>query len=241
MLTNNNLEKQNAIERQPSYDWDRSITKFEDLKLTPELLRGVFARGFTRPSVIQLKAILPLIEGRDTIAQAHAGLGKMATFCIGLLQNVDPKEAKPQAMVLANTRELARQIKEEMDLLSKFMGIRVLLCTGGMDIDEAEEETRKGVHVVVGTPGRVLDMIRKEFIVLDSLRSLVIDEADVMLGRRFLGQVKGVLKKVPSDTQLAVFSSTLPEEVVGQAQSIMMDPAVILVKNSELTLTGKKI
>ena len=241
MLSNNNQNNQNAIDGQPSTNWDRSVTKFEDLELNPELLRGVFGQGFMKPSVIQQKAILPLIEGRDTIAQAQSGSGKTATFCIGLLQNIVPEQAKLQGIVLANTRELASQIRDEMELLSQYMGIRVLLCTGGMDIRAARDKAREGVHVVVGTPGRVMDMIKREFIQTDYVRCLVIDEADEMLGTGFLEQVNAILKEVPSDTQLGIFSATMPPEVVKLIQEIMNDPAIILVKNCDLTLKGKDL
>lgn len=221
-------------------NWDQSVQKFEELELNPDLLRGIFGYGFVKPSVIQQKGILPLIQRKDTIAQAQSGSGKTATFTIGLLQVIEPAESKIQAMVLAPTRELADQIKTVISCIGSYLNIKVHLCTGGTAIGEDRRILNDGVHVVVGTPGRVFDMIKRGYLVTNYLRILVLDEADEMLGRGFLDQVNEILKQVPSDTQICLFSATMPPEIIKMTEGIMNEPAKILVKNEDITLKGIK-
>lgn len=233
------MENQTNDESYLESNWDQSIQKFEDLNLHADLLRGIFGYGFVKPSVIQQKGILPIIQKKDTIAQAQSGSGKTATFTIGLLQLIEPAELKIQAMVLAPTRELADQIKTFMQCVGTYLNIKVHLCTGGTDIAEDRRAFQEGVHVVVGTPGRVYDMIKREYLNTNYLRIMVLDEADEMLGRGFLDQVNEILKQVPSDTQICMFSATMPPEVIKMTDGIMTDPAKILVKNEDITLAGK--
>ena len=235
MEDNNTNDKDSYLES----NWDQSVQKFEDLNLNPDLLRGIFGYGFVKPSIIQQKGILPLIQRKDTIAQAQSGSGKTATFSIGILQIIEPAEAKIQAMVLAPTRELATQIKTVMQCLGTYLNIKVHLCTGGTDIGEDRRALQDGVHIIVGTPGRVFDMIKREYLNTNYLRILVLDEADEMLGRGFLDQVNDILKQVPSDTQIGLFSATMPPEIIKMTEGIMNEPAKILVKNEDITLKGK--
>lgn len=178
-------------EIQVDVDEDTQKLSFDDLGLHEDLLRGIFSYGFERPSAIQARAIRPVAMGRDVIAQAQSGTGKTATFAIGILQQIDVKLRACQAVVLAPTRELAGQITDVFTALSTYMGIKVHMCVGGTDMRESIRELRGGVHVVVGTPGRVKDMIdvRKALRVKD-VKVFCLDEADEMLSRGFLGDVQ---------------------------------------------------
>ena len=221
-------------------NWDESVEKFEDLNLKKDLLRGIFGMGFVHPSVIQQKGILPIIKGRDVIAQAQSGSGKTATFTIGLLQTINPEELKIQAMVLVPTRELADQINSVTQGLGKFMNLKMHLCIGGTNVANDKKILQEGVHLVVGTPGRVLDMIKRDVLNTNFLRTLVLDEADEMLSKGFVDEINAIMQKIPSDCQICLFSATMPPEIIKMTETIMNDPAKILVKNEDLTLKGIK-
>jgi translation initiation factor 4A len=240
MNTTNSTPNPNANDGVSESTWTESVTKFEELELAPELLRGIFGYGFMKPSVIQQKGILPLLKGKDTIAQAQSGSGKTGAFSIGALQLIDPKVAKPQAMILAPTRELADQIYKVNLCLASYMDIKIHKVVGGTDIRATKDALREGVHMVVGTPGRVKDMVKRGHLDLTYLKIFILDEADDLLGKGFLEQINEILKQIPSDSQIAFFSATMPPEVVKLSESVMNDPAKILVKNDQLTLDGIK-
>jgi translation initiation factor 4A len=221
-------------------NWTESVESFDQLGLKEELLRGIYGYGFEKPSIIQQKGIIPIIKNRDTIAQAQSGTGKTATFSIGVLQKIDAKSTNCQALILAPTRELAQQIQRVMMCLSEFMGITVYTCTGGTDIKEDKRVLKLGCQVVVGTPGRVYDMINKKFLNTDHLKLFVLDEADEMLGRGFKDQINQIFQQIPPDVQVCLFSATMPNEILEITKQFMRDPATILVKNEELTLDGIK-
>lgn len=240
MYSNTNNQPNNEDSKNLSSNWDQAITKFEELQLNPDLLRGVFGKGFIKPSVIQQKGILPLIKGRDTIAQAQSGSGKTATFLLGTLQLIDKEALKVQALILAPTRELADQIYKVMGEISVYMDLKLKLLVGGTDTRRDRDELNSGVHAVVGTPGRVFDMLRRGHLNTDFLKIFILDEADEMLGMGFLEQVNDILKLIPSDSQIGFFSATLPPKIVEMCNAIMNDPVRILVKESDLTLKGIK-
>jgi len=221
-------------------NWDESVEKFEDLNLKKDLLRGIFGLGFVHPSVIQQKGILPIIKGRDVIAQAQSGSGKTATFAIGVLQTINPEELKIQALILVSTRELAEQINEVIKSLGKFMGIKIHLCIGGTNVGNDKKVLQEGVHVIVGTPGRVIDLMKRDFLQPTFLRTLVLDEADEMLSKGFVEEINNIMKLIPSDCQICLFSATMPPEIIKMTETIMNNPAKILVKNEDLTLKGIK-
>merc|ERR1719391_436125 len=167
-----------------------SAMSFDDMNLHPELLRGIYSYGFEKPSVIQQRAIVAVASGKDLIAQAQSGTGKTATFCVGTLQQVDLQVNGCQVLVLAPTRELAQQIFTVMDAVGQHMtGLSCHACVGGTSVREDIEVLRRGVHVVVGTPGRVNHMVAKGILCLRSLKSFVLDEADEMLSRGFKDQI----------------------------------------------------
>lgn len=214
---------------------------FDAMKLRDELLRGIYAYGFEKPSAIQQRAIIPMIMGRDTIAQAQSGMGKTATFVIGILQNVDTSVRKVQALILAPTRELAQQIQKVVDSLGDYMGLRSHICIGGTMVQEDVRVFQHDTpHVVVGTPGRVYDMIQRRALGTTSIRTFCLDEADEMLSRGFKEQIYDVFQFMPSNCQVGLFSATMPGDVLEMTQKFMRDPLRILVKKDELTLEGIK-
>ncbi|KAJ1995680.1 translation initiation factor eIF4A [Coemansia spiralis] len=220
---------------------DVVVDNFDDMNLNENLLRGIYAYGFERPSAIQQRAIVPVLKGHDVIAQAQSGTGKTATFSISILQQIDPNVPQTQALVLAPTRELAQQIKKVMDSLGDFCKINVHACIGGTRITDDEKAfSSGGAHVVVGTPGRVFDMINRNIFKTASVKLFALDEADEMLSRGFKDQIQGVFQLLPSDVQVVLLSATMPPEVLEVTNNFMRDPIRILVKRAELTLEGIK-
>lgn len=216
------------------------ISSFEDLDLKDKLLRGIYACGYEKPSSIQKKAILPVIDKNDVIAQAQSGTGKTATFSIGMLQNIDESVHKTQALVLSHTRELSLQILEVVKNLSSYMGISYNLSVGGTTIRDNIDELLKNPQVVIGTPGRVLDMINKKALNTRQLKILVIDEADEMLSKIFSNQIYDIFRFLPNNIQVGLFSATMTPEFFKISNNFMREPVKILVKNEELTLEGIK-
>ncbi|KAI8887722.1 ATP-dependent RNA helicase eIF4A [Backusella circina FSU 941] len=222
-------------------NWEEVVDNFDNMNLKTELLRGVYAYGFERPSAIQQRAIMPVIKGHDVIAQAQSGTGKTATFSISILQSIDVSLKATQALILAPTRELALQIQKVVLALGDFMGIECHACIGGTNVREDIAKLQEGVHIVVGTPGRVFDMInnRRAF-KTDHMKMFVLDEADEMLSRGFKDQIYDVFQLMPGSTQVVLLSATMPAEVLEVTKKFMREPVRILVKRDELTLEGIK-
>ena len=233
-------EQTEADEKLLESNWTEVVDTFEDMKLKKDLMRGIFNHGFVKPSAIQQKAIIPLIMKKDTIAQAQSGSGKTATFSIGVLQNIDFDDLKTQALIIAPTRELAIQIHEVIKALGVFLKAKIHLCTGGTQVSEDKKSLKEGVHIVVGTPGRIRDMMNRQILDASYLKMLIIDEADEMLGMGFLDQINEIIKLIPPDCQIGLFSATIPPEIVKMTETIMDNPAKILVKKENLTLEGIK-
>ncbi|KAJ1345002.1 ATP-dependent RNA helicase eIF4A [Batrachochytrium salamandrivorans] len=213
---------------------------FDEMNLKKELLRGIFAYGFERPSVIQQRAILPVLRKHDVIAQAQSGTGKTATFSISILQNIDENLRECQALVLAPTRELAQQIQKVVIALGDFLKVECHTCIGGTNVREDMEKLQSGPHVVVGTPGRVFDMINRGALRTTHMKMFVLDEADEMLSRGFKEQIYNVFQLLPRTVQVVLLSATMPQDVLEVTGSFMNDPKRILVKKDELTLEGIK-
>jgi len=216
------------------------VDSFDAMGLKKELLRGVYHYGFEKPSAIQQRAILPILEGRDTIAQSQSGTGKTTIFCIGILQAVNNKKRDLQALALSPTRELAEQSRNVMLAFGEHMKVRVHCCIGGKSIGEDLRTLEAGVHVVSGTPGRVFDMIQRRALNTKNIKMLVIDEADEMLGRGFKEQIYDIYRYLPPSTQVVLISATMPQEVLDMTEKFMNEPVRILVKRDELTLEGIK-
>ncbi|GAA36391.2 ATP-dependent RNA helicase FAL1, partial [Clonorchis sinensis] len=205
---------------------------------------------FNKPSLIQQKAIRPILDGRDVIAQAQSGTGKTATFSIGTLQNVRCEVRKLQVLILSPTRELANQTHQVISSLSDYLPIRCVACYGGRNnVTQMVRELSNGAHIVVGTPGRVLDLIRQGSLRLDSVRSLVLDEADEMLNRGLRTQLEEIYRRLPfgngdlqisntSSTQVIIISATMPHEQLEVFYRFTKNPVQVLVPRDELTLAG---
>ncbi|CAH8567003.1 unnamed protein product [Dicrocoelium dendriticum] len=221
-------------------NYDEVVDSFEKLNLKNDLLRGIYGYGYEKPSAIQQRAIKPCIEGRDVIAQAQSGTGKTATFAISLLQRADLTSNSCQALILAPTRELARQLKVVVERIGTYMNVRCYTCIGGTNAQEDIRSLSSGQHVVVGTPGRVLDMMKRGVLTTASIKIFVLDEADEMLSRGFADQIKEIYRFLPEDAQIMLLSATMPKDMLEVTRKIMKDPAVILVKKEELTLDGIK-
>ncbi|VAI43675.1 unnamed protein product [Triticum turgidum subsp. durum] len=190
--------------------YDEVHESFDDMGLQENLLRGIYAYGFEKPSAIQQRGIVPFCKGLDVIQQAQSGTGKTATFCSGILQQLD------------------------------YLGVKVHACVGGTSVREDQRILASGVHVVVGTPGRVFDMLRRQSLRPDNIKMFVLDEADEMLSRGFKDQIYDIFQLLPSKIQVGVFSATMPPEALEITRKFMNKPVRILVKRDELTLEGIK-
>ena len=221
-------------------NWDEAIESFDAMEIPEELLRGIYAYGFEKPSAIQQRAIKPTMLGRDLIAQAQSGTGKTATFAIGTLGKLDLNLRECQSLILAPTRELAQQIQKVVIALGDYMNIAVHACVGGTAVRDDIRTLQGGVHIVVGTPGRVYDMINRRALRLDNIRQFFLDEADEMLSRGFKDQIYDIFKFLPESVQVCLFSATMPLDVLEVTQRFMREPVRILVKKAELTLEGIK-
>ncbi|KAK0570383.1 hypothetical protein LWI29_000313 [Acer saccharum] len=220
--------------------YEESFESFDKMGLQENLLRGIYAYGFEKPSAIQQRGIVPFCKGLDVIQQAQSGTGKTATFCSGILQQLSYELVQCQALVLAPTRELAQQIEKVMRALGDYLGVRVHACVGGTSVREDQRILSDGVHVVVGTPGRVFDMLRRQSLRSDNIKMFVLDEADEMLSRGFKDQMYDIFQHLPPKIQVGVFSATMPPEALEITRKFMNKPVRILVKRDELTLEGIK-
>eukprot|EP00747_Dinoflagellata_sp_TGD_P153625 gnl/TRDRNA2_/TRDRNA2_177415_c0_seq3.p1 gnl/TRDRNA2_/TRDRNA2_177415_c0~~gnl/TRDRNA2_/TRDRNA2_177415_c0_seq3.p1 ORF type:complete len:394 (+),score=84.40 gnl/TRDRNA2_/TRDRNA2_177415_c0_seq3:140-1321(+) len=214
------------------------VDSFDDLDLQEGLLRGIYSYGFEKPSAIQQRAIRPVIDGRDTIGQAQSGTGKTATFVIGCLQRINFDSRSCQSLILAPTRELANQIHKVVQALGDYLKVKSHVCIGGTSVRDDIDQLRDGRHVVVGTPGRVYDMISKRHLRIDDLLTFVLDEADEMLSRGFKDQIYDIFKTLPPNVQVCLFSATMAPDVLDMTSKFMRDAVRILVKKDELTLEG---
>ncbi|CAF0740630.1 unnamed protein product [Brachionus calyciflorus] len=217
-------------------NWNEIADNFDEMNLREELLRGIYAYGFEKPSAIQQRAIIPCIRGHDVIAQAQSGTGKTATFSISILQQLDLNVKSCQALILAPTRELAQQIQKVVLALGDFMGVTCHACIGGTNVKEDARKLEIGAQVIVGTPGRVSDMITRKALNPKTIKLFVLDEADEMLSRGFKEQIHEVFTKMPYDIRVNLLSATMPAEVLEVTKKFMRNPIRILVKKEELTL-----
>jgi len=221
-------------------NWDEVVSSFDEMGLKEELLRGIYAYGFEKPSAIQQRAIIPCIRGHDVIAQAQSGTGKTATFSVAILQNIDVTLNECQALILAPTRELAQQIMKVVIALGDYMNAQCHACIGGTVVRDDMRKLEAGVHIVVGTPGRVFDMINRNALSTRSIKMFVLDEADEMLSRGFKDQIYDVFRHLKEDIQVILLSATMPTDVLDVTKRFMRNPIRILVKKEELTLEGIK-
>lgn len=213
------------------------IENFEDLPLTPEVMKGIEELGFSNLFPIQAQAIIPLLEGKDVIGQAQTGTGKTAAFGIPMVERVNPKIRRVQGLVLAPTRELAIQVAQHISRFSRYSMLKVLPVYGGEPINKQIRALERGVHIVVGTPGRLIDHLRRGTLNLSSTKVVVLDEADRMLDMGFIDDINYILSKVPANRQLSLFSATIDRSVMNVCHRYMKNPEKILVSKDEIALT----
>ena len=212
---------------------------FDDLKLNEDLLRGIYSMGYEIPSPIQRKAIKPMLEHKDLIAQSQSGTGKTATFLIGSLNQIDKTIERPQVLVICPNHELAQQIYYNYTCLSQYMKLKCALLIGGVSIESNKKALDSGAQFIVGTPGRIQDMIKRYVLRMTKLKCLIIDEADEMLSKGFKEQLYEIFQFVPKQCQVCVFSATMPESALEITNKIMTDNVVrILVNPEQVTLEG---
>lgn len=223
--------------------------KFEDMNVPVKILEGIFAYGWDKPSPIQQKAIVPLMKGRDVIAQAQSGTGKTGAFTIGSISSVNVEKEKPQILMLSPVRDLAQQTYRLVKSLISKTNLKVSLCIGASASGAGEErrprqmmnqqeETDWSSQIIVGTPGRVWDYMRRGRFQTADLQVLILDEADEMLSKGFKDQIKTIFQYLPQDIQVGLFSATLPDDILELSNAFMRDPIRILVKKEMLTLEG---
>lgn len=211
--------------------------KFEELNISEKLLHGITDMGFEEASPIQAKSIPVILEGRDVIGQAQTGTGKTAAFAIPILEKINPKDKYVQAIILCPTRELAIQVSDEIQKLAKyFHGVKILPIYGGQEIVKQIKSLKSGVQIVIGTPGRVMDHMRRKTVKFDSINMVVLDEADEMLNMGFREDIETILKTTPEDRQTVLFSATMPKPILDIARTYQKDAETIKVVKKELTV-----
>jgi ATP-dependent RNA helicase len=214
---------------------------FDAMNLKPDLLRGIYAYGFEKPSAIQQRAIRPILCGREIIAQSQSGTGKTGCFGIAALQILDESSRETQVLIMSPTRELAEQTAKVISALGDFMNVKCHAAIGGKSLGlDLKELERGGCQVISGTPGRVYDLIKRNALQTQHLKVMILDEADEMLTRGFKEQIYDIYRYLPTHTQVVLMSATLPASVLEMTQKFMNDPIRILVRRDELTLEGIK-
>ena len=238
----------------PTYEI-KEIKSWDELPISVDILRGIYAHGFEKPSPIQSKAILPIIEKKDLIAQAQSGTGKTAAFALGALSRIDTNKNITQVLILSPTRELSKQTTDVIKKIGSTMnGLRVELHVGGTptnntlppttsnsslrDMMNDEDDTHKKPHIVTGCPGRVYDMIKRRKIIAKNISLFILDEADELLSSGFKDQTYNIFQYLKNDVQVALFSATLPLHLSNITNKFMRDPVNIQVKAEQLTLEG---
>jgi ATP-dependent RNA helicase DeaD len=216
------------------------MQSFKDLPLCAEVLRSIEDLGFETLFPIQAQAIIPLLEGKDVIGQAQTGTGKTAAFGLPMVQRLNAQVRGVQGLVLVPTRELAVQVADHMAKFAKYAKLRVLPVYGGESINKQVHALAGAVHIVVGTPGRIIDLIERRVLNLSSVKIVVLDEADRMLDMGFIEDIELILSRTPKDRQTSLFSATIDQSVMKIATKYMHNPLKILVSKDEIALTQMK-
>jgi len=215
---------------------EMEIQNFRDLPLSAEVLRSIEELGFENLFTLQAQPITPLLEGKDVIGKAQTGTGKTAAFGVPMVERVDPKVEKVQGLVLVPTRELAVQVADHIGQLGKYARLKVLPVYGGEPIGKQIRALEDGVQIVVGTPGRIIDLLERGILNLSSVNVVVLDEADRMLDMGFIDDIEFILSKVPRDRQTSLFSATIDQQVMKICNRYMKNPEKILVSKDEIAL-----
>jgi len=213
---------------------------FRDLPLSLEVLESVEKLGFGSLFPIQAQAIIPLLEGKDVIGQARTGTGKTAAFGVPMVEKLNPEIMKVQGLILVPTRELAMQVAENIKLFAKYSKLKVLSVYGGESIQKQIRALAGGIQIVVGTPGRIIDLLNRRVLNLSSVKTVVLDEADRMLDMGFIEDIEYILAKTPSSRQTSLFSATIDRTVMNVCNRYMKNPEKILVSKDEIALTQMK-
>ena len=216
------------------------IQSFRDFPLSMEVLRSVEELGFENPFPIQAQAIIPLLEGRDVIGQAQTGTGKTAAFGLPMVEQLNPHLRKVQGLILVPTRELAMQVADNMSLFAKYRRLRVLPVYGGASIGRQIYKLANGIHIVVGTPGRIIDLLKRGALNLASVKIVVLDEADRMLDMGFIEDIEYILARTPTNKQTSLFSATIDRTVMDVCDRYLRNPTKVLVSKDEIALTQMK-
>ena len=220
---------------------DMCFEEWDEIKIKKKLLRGIYGYGFEHPSPIQKKAIIPMINRRDIIAQAQSGTGKTGAYSISCLEIIDSDVDKIQAVILTPTRELARQVTDVITSFSVQLKTKIKLLIGGTSVKSDIQDLDDNVyHIVVGTPGRVYDMIRNNVLKTTDIDVIVLDEADEMLSYGFKDQIYDIFQYLNTETQVTLFSATMPPELEALTEKFLRDPLKILIKKEMVTLEGIK-
>lgn len=214
---------------------------FDEMGLKDELSRGIYTYGFEQPSKIQQLAIVPMSKRSDILAQSQSGTGKTGAFTIGALSVVDSSIKAPQVLVICPTRELSQQTERVAQAIGSYMGLKVLSATGGNQLRSDIQTLKAGAQFIVGTPGRIFDLICRGELTVDQMKYVILDEADQMLEDLFAEQIKVILNsQFPTTTSLALFSATMPKNVLEIAETYLNNPVRILIPQDEVTLDGIK-
>jgi translation initiation factor 4A len=233
---NNTLEKD-----EETFDSSFFMNDWDDLAEHTDLLRGIYSYGFENPSKLQNLAIVPMSKHTDILAQSQSGTGKTGAFTIGALSVVDSSIKAPQVIVICPTRELSQQTERVARALGNYMGLKVLSATGGNQLRSDISTLKAGAQFIVGTPGRIFDLIRRGDLAIEHMKYIILDEADQMLEDLFAEQIRTILdNKFPASTRLALFSATMPVNVLEVAEHYLNNPVRILLPADEVTLDGIK-
>jgi translation initiation factor 4A len=230
------------MNNQTATETNENVTKlyesWDDLKLSDDLCRGIYAYGFEKPTPIQGRAIEPIISKRDIIGQAQSGSGKTGAFAIGTLQRIDLSQKTTQALIIAPTQQLALQIVKVFKSLSLYMeGLVVKSLVGGTSVADDANELRDNIpHIIIGTAGRVYDMMKRRNFDCGTIKLFVMDEADEMLSRGFKLQIYDIFKYFNDDVQVSLFSATMPDEILALTEKFMRNPVKIILKSQEIAL-----
>lgn len=218
---------------------NKTTLTFDKLEIKDNILRGIYSYGFENPSKIQSTAIPKIITGNDLIAQAHSGTGKTGAFTIGCLQRIDHTKLETQALIMCPTHELVHQTTEVIREFSKYQKeITYMEVIGGTNVEECRKQLSTTPHILIGSPGRVLDMIQKQYLFTDKIKILIFDEADEILSYGFKDTIHSIINYIPKTTQICLFSATMPDDVLDLTERFMNNPEKILIKKEALTLEG---
>lgn len=212
------------------------VTKFNELGISEPIMKAIEKMGFEESTPIQTETIPLAMQGNDVIGQAQTGTGKTAAFGIPMIEKIDQKQRKIQGLVVAPTRELAIQVAEEINRLAKFAGVRALAVYGGQQMTRQIRALKDGPQIVVATPGRLLDHMRRKTVRIDMVQTVVLDEADEMLNMGFIDDIRDILKGIPEEHQTLLFSATMPKGIRDIATHLMKNPKEIKVKTKEMTV-----